>query len=92
MLPSMKHLVRAALLLTASAALADSPLPGADVPAREVTTRTVTAAPKADEQLQTLTRSVESLESKVEELKEKVAERGAREVEFLDQTTHPLWP
>ena len=92
MLPSMKYVISAALLLTATGALADSPLPGADVPVREVVTRTPVETPKADEQLRNLTREVESLETDVHALQAKVSEQGLNEVQYLDQTTHPLWP
>ena len=92
MLPSMRRLFPAALLLTATAAFADSPLPRADVPVREIVTRTSPEAPKADEQLSTLTREVQSLEADVQALQTKVNERATHEVEFLDQSTHPLWP
>lgn len=92
MLPSIRRLFPAVLLLTASGALADSPLPGADVPAKEVVTRAPVETKKADEQLEALTREVHSLETDVQQLQSKVAERQLHEVEFLDQTNHPLWP
>lgn len=93
MLPSMRRLFPAVLLLTASGALADSPLPGSDIPAREVVTRTAVEAPKADdEQLRALTHEIQSLQAEVQKLRTKVSERGLHEVEFLDQTTHPMWP
>jgi len=92
MLPSMRALFSTALLLTATGALADSPMPDADVPAREIVTRTPAETPKADEQLEALTREVKSLESDVQQLETKAAERGLHEVEFLDQTNHPMWP
>ena len=92
MLPSMRHLLPAALLLTASGALADSPLPGSDVPAREVVTKTAVETPKSDEQLRVLTQEVQALESDVQKLQTKVNERAVHEVEFLDQTNHPMWP
>jgi len=92
MLPSMRALFPAALLLTATGAFADSPTPDADVPVREIVTSTPAQTPKADEQLEALTREVQSLESDVQQLQEKAAERGLHEVEFLDQTNHPMWP
>ena len=61
------------------------------MPVREVVTRTA-AEPKVDEQLQTLTRAVESLESEVRQLRAKETERAVHQVEFLDQNDHPLWP
>jgi TolA-binding protein len=88
----IRRAVPAVLLLTSAGALADSPLPGADVPAREVVTRAPAATPKSDDQLQELTRAVESLETNVRRLQESVSERNVRQVEFLDQSTHPLWP
>ena len=92
MLPSMRYVISAALLLTATGALADSPMPGADVPVREVVTRTPVETPKADEQLRNLTREVESLETDVHALQAQIADQGLHEVQYLDQTTHPLWP
>ena len=56
MLPSMRALFPAALLLTATGAFADSPTPDADVPVREIVTSTPAQTPKADEQLEALTR------------------------------------
>jgi hypothetical protein len=92
MLPSLKTLLSAALLLTATGALADSPLPAAEMPAKEIVTRTSSDAQKPDEQLRTLTRTVESLESEVHQLRVQEAERAVRQVEFLDQNNHPMWP
>jgi hypothetical protein len=93
MLPSMRRLFPAVLLLTGSAALADSPLPGSDVPTREVVTRTPVETVKSDEQLRVLTREIQSLEAEVQKLQTKVSEqRAVHEVEFLDQTDHKLWP
>ena len=92
MLPSMRRLIPVALLLTSAGALADSPLAGADVPAKEIVTRTPVEAKKADEQLQALTREVQALDADVQQLLAKVTERQLREVEYLDQTDHKLWP
>jgi len=92
MLPSLKTLLSAALLLTATGALADSPLPAAEMPAKEIVTRTSSDAQKPDEQLRALTRTVESLESEVHQLRVQEAERAVRQVEFLDQNNHPMWP
>ena len=92
MLPSMRRLIPVALLLTSAGALADSPLAGAAVPAKEIVTRTPVEAKKADEQLQALTREVQALDADVQQLQAKVTERQLREVEYLDQTDHKLWP
>ena len=92
MLPSLRRLMPAALLFTATGAFADSPMPGAEAPTREIVTRAPAETPKADEQLQTLSREVEALQNDVQQLQEKVSERAVHEVEFLDQTNHPLWP
>ena len=92
MLPSLSRLIPAALLFTASSALADSPLPVAEVPAREIVTRTPAQAAPVDEQLRTLTRAVESLESEVQQLRAKDAERAVHEAELLGPNNHPLWP
>ena len=92
MLPSMRRLFPAVLLLTGSVALADSPVPGSDVPTKEVVTRTPGEEKKADQQLQALTREVQALETDVQQLQTKVSERQLHEVEFLDQTDHKLWP
>ena len=92
MLSSLKTLVPAALLLTASGALADSPLPAAEMPAREIVTRTPVDAQKQDEQLRTLTRTVESIEAEVKQLRAKEAERAVHEAELLGPNDHPLWP
>ena len=93
MFASMRRLFPAALLLTASGALADSPVPGSDVPVREIVTKTAVETPKADgEQLRALTQEIQSLQTEVQKLQTKVSERGLHEVEFLDQTTHPMWP
>lgn len=92
MLPSMRRLFPAALLLTASVALADSPVPGSDVPVREVVTRTPAETPKSDEQLRALTHEIQLLEADVQKLQTKLSDRAVHEVEFLDQTDHPMWP
>jgi len=92
MLPSLKNLLPAVLLLTATGALADSPLPAADMPAKEIVTRTSTDAQKPEEELRTLTRTVESLAAEVRQLRAQEAERAVHQVEFLDQSTHPMWP
>ena len=92
MLPSMRYLISAALLLTATGALADSSLPDAEVPVREIVTRVPVETPKPDEQLRNLTREVESLETDVHALQAQVAEQGMHEVQYLDQTNHSLWP
>ena len=92
MLPAMRRLFPVALLLTSAGALADSPLPVASVPAKEIVTRTPVETTRTDEQLQALTREVQSLETDVQKLQANVAERQLHEVEFLDQTDHKLWP
>ena len=92
MLPSLRRLVPAALLLTASGALADSPLPAAQMPAKEIVTRAPAGTQTQDEQLRTLTRTVESLESDVQQLRAKEAERAVHEAELSGQNDHPLWP
>lgn len=93
MFASMRRLFPAALLLAASGALADSPVPGSDIPAREIVTKTAVETPKADDtQLRELTREIQSLQGEIQKLQTKVSERGVHEVEFLDQTTHPMWP
>jgi hypothetical protein len=92
MLPSLRNLVAAALLLTASGAMADSPVPAAEMPAREIVTSTPADAQKSDEQLRTLTRTVESIEAEVQQLRAREAERAVHQAEFLDQNNHPLWP
>ena len=92
MLPSLRNLVPAALLLTASGALAESPLPAAEIPAREIVTRTPADAQKPDEQLRTLTRTVESIEAEVQQLRAREAERTVHEAELLGPNNHPLWP
>jgi len=92
MLPSLRNLIPAALLLTASGAMADSPVPAAEMPAREIVTRTPADAQKPDEQLRTLTREIESLETDVHALQAQLADKDSREVQYLDQGTHPLWP
>lgn len=92
MFASLKTLVPAALLLTATGALADSPLPAADMPAKEIVTRTSNDAQKPDEQLRALTRAVESLGAEVQQLRAQEAERAVHQVEFLDQSNHPMWP
>ena len=90
MLPLMRRLFPAALLLTASGALADSPLPRADVPAREIVTRTPTQGP-TEEQLQALTRAIESLEAEVQGLRTDEAER-ARQRREREENSLKLWP
>jgi len=92
MLPSMSRLFSAALLLGASGALADSPLPPVDVPAREIVTRVPAETPKADDQLRTLTREVEALQSDVRQLRAKEAERAVHEAELSGPNDHPMWP
>jgi len=92
MLPPMKHLISAALLLTASGALAETPLPGSDVPAKEIITSAPKDAPMVEEQLRLLTREVQSLDNDVHELKVQVETHEADTVHYLDQTDHPLWP
>ena len=92
MLPSMRRLFPAVLLVTGSVALADSPIPGSDVPAREIVTRTPAETPKSDEQLRALTHEIQSLEADVQKLQTKVDDRAVHEAEFLDQTNHPMWP
>lgn len=92
MLPSMRRLFSAALLLTASGALADSPLPAADVPVKEIVTRVPAETGKVDDQVRTLTREVESLQSDVGQLRAKEAERAVHEAELSGPNDHPLWP
>jgi hypothetical protein len=92
MLPSLKGLIPAALLLTATGALADSPMPDAKVPVREIVTRTPAGTPKGDDQLRMLTREIESLETDVHALQAQLADKDSREVQYLDQGNHPLWP
>ena len=92
MLPSMRRLFPAVLLLTGSVALADSPVPGSDVPTKEVVTRTPAETPKSDEQLREITHEIKLLEADVQKLQTKVSDRAVHEAEFLDQTNHPMWP
>ena len=92
MLPSLRNLVPAALLLTATGALADSPLPAADASVREMVTHMPPEAQKPEEQLRTLTRTVESIEAEVQQLRAKEAERAVHEAELLGPNNHPLWP
>ena len=92
MLTPMKRLISAALLLTASGALAETPLPGSGVPAKEIITSTPPEGPKIDEQLRVLTHEIQSLEHDVHDLKTKVETNEADTVHYLDQTEHPLWP
>jgi TolA-binding protein len=92
MLPSLRSLFPAVLLLTTSSALAESSVPAAEVPAREIVTRVSSQQAGADEQLRALTREVESLESAVNQLRAKEAERAVHEAELLGQDNHPLWP
>ena len=88
----MHALLPAMLLLTGSVALADSPMPRADVPVREVVTRTPVETPKSDEQLRNLTREIESLDTDVHALQAQLADQARNEPQYLDQSTHPLWP
>ena len=92
MLLSIKRLISAAILLTVSAALAEAPIPGSDVPAKEIASSTPPDAPKLDEQVRILTREVQALENDVHELKTTVQVHEADTVHYLDQTDHPLWP
>jgi len=92
MLTALKGLIPAALLLTATGALADSPMPDPKVPVREVVTRTPAETPKNDEQLRALTLEVETLETDVHALQAQLADQNSREVQYLDQSTHPMWP
>lgn len=92
MLPSLRRLLPAALLLTTSGALAESSLPAADVSAREIVTRVPAQQAATDEQLRALTRAVESLETEVGQLQAKEAERAVHEAELLGANDHPLWP
>jgi TolA-binding protein len=92
MLASLKGLIPAVLLLSATGALADSSMPDPKVPVREIVTRTPAETPKNDEQLRSLTREIESLETDVHALQAQLAEKGLREVQYLDQSTHPMWP
>jgi hypothetical protein len=89
MLPSMRRLFSVALLLGASGALADSPLPAADASVKEVVTSTPA---KVDDQVRTLTREVESLQSDVQQLRAKEAERAVHEAELTGPNDHPMWP
>lgn len=90
MLPSMRRLFSAALLLGATGAMAESPLPPADASAKEVVTRV--PAVKVDEQVRTLTREVEALQSDVQQLRAKEAERAVHEAELTGPNDHPMWP
>src|SRR5262245_9797805 len=92
MLPSLRVLFSAALLLAASSALAESPLPAAKLPAREIVTVVPAQQVAADDQLRVLTREVESLATEVNRLQAKEAERAVHEAELLGQNNHPLWP
>jgi len=92
MLPSLRHLVPAALLLTSSAALAESSLPAPEVPVREIVTHLPAQQVAADETLRALTRAVESLATEVDQLQAKEAERAVHEAELLGPNNHPLWP
>ena len=91
MMPSLRRFVPAVLLLTASGALADSPLPKAEITAREITTR-ASETLSVDEQLRTLTRTVESLEAEVQHLRAKQEERSLQTSELGGPNDHPLWP
>ena len=90
MLPSMRRLFSVALLLGASGALADSPLPPADASVKQVVTRV--PEQKVDEQVRTLTREVEALQSDVQQLRAKEAERAVHEAELSGPNDHPMWP
>ena len=90
MLPSMRRLFSVALLLGASGALADSPLPPADASVKQVVTRV--PEQKVDDQVRTLTREVESLQSDVQQLRAKEAERAVHEAELSGPNDHPMWP
>ena len=90
MLPSMRRLCAVALLLGASGALADSPLPPADASVKQVVTRV--PEQKVDDQVRTLTREVESLQSDVQQLRAKEAERAVHEAELSGPIDHPMWP
>ena len=75
MLPSLRRLLPAALLL-ASGALAESSLPAADVSAREIVTRVPAQQAATGDQLRALPRAVESLETEVGQLRRR--RRSAR--------------
>ena len=92
MLPSLKNLLPAVLLLTATGALADSPLPAAEMQEKEIDTRTSTDSQKRDEQLRTLTRTAQSLEAEVQQLRAQQAERAGHQVELLGPSSYELWP
>jgi hypothetical protein len=91
MIPSLRRFVPVALLLTASGALADSPLPKAEVTAREITTRARAETPSVEEQLRTLTRTVESLEAEVQHLRAKQEERSLQVGGLGDPNDHLGW-
>jgi hypothetical protein len=86
----MRRLFSVALLLGASGALADSPLPPADASVKQVVTRV--PEQKVDDQVRTLTREVESLQSDVQQLRAKEAERAVHEAELSGPNDHPMWP
>jgi hypothetical protein len=88
----MRRLFSAALLLTASGALADSPLPPSDAPVKEIVTRVPAETARVDDQVRTLTREVESLQSDVRQLRAKEAERAVFEAELSGPNDHPMWP
>ena len=92
MLPSLRRLFPAVLLLTTSGALAQSSVPAAEVPAREIVTRVPEKQVAADDQLRALTRAVDSLATQVNRLQAKEAERAVHEAELLGQNNHELWP
>ena len=88
----LKRFVPAVLLLTASGALAESPLQGpSDAPAREVlgTTR---PQPAVEDQVKELTQTVQSLDAQVKQLRALEAERPAPNVDLGGPNDHPLWP
>ncbi|HET9034609.1 MAG TPA: hypothetical protein VFN45_00335 [Myxococcaceae bacterium] len=92
MLPSLRRLFPAVLLLTASGALAESSLPTPETPVREIVTHVPAQQVAAEQQLRALTQEVESLETAVNQLRAKEAERAVHEAELLGPDNHPLWP
>ena len=91
MLSSLRPLFSAVLLLTASGALAESSLPTPETPAREIVTHVPAQQAAGDEQLRALTREVESLETAVNQLRAKEAERAVREAELLGSDDPWRW-
>jgi hypothetical protein len=89
----LKRFFPAVLLLTASAALAESPVEGAapDASVREVLG---TARPQAttDQKLQELTQTVQFVRSEVEQLQALEAKHPAPIVDLGGPNDHPLWP